>query len=105
MGFRTSEDSSKSWTIQDAPAGSSGGLTVTTSGGACGAAAKARSRSHGSTGTLRRYTTPHEPRRCRREVPPLLQSPSLSDDVTVFREDEEDAVRIVSGMLRRGEGG
>jgi len=31
--------------------------------------------------------------------------PSLSDDVTVFREDAEDAVRIVSGMLRRGEGG
>jgi predicted Zn-dependent protease len=29
----------------------------------------------------------------------------LSDDVTVFREDAEDAVRIVSGMLRRGEGG
>lgn len=30
---------------------------------------------------------------------------SLSDDVTVFRDDAEDAVRIVSGMLRRGEGG
>ncbi len=29
----------------------------------------------------------------------------MSDDVTVFREDAEDAVRIVSGMLRRGEGG
>jgi predicted Zn-dependent protease len=29
----------------------------------------------------------------------------LSDVVTVFREDAEDAVRIVSGMLRRGEGG
>jgi predicted Zn-dependent protease len=29
----------------------------------------------------------------------------LSDAVTVFREDAEDAVRIVSGMLRRGEGG
>ncbi|MEO8055292.1 MAG: TldD/PmbA family protein [Acidobacteriota bacterium] len=29
----------------------------------------------------------------------------MSDAVTVFREDAEDAVRIVSGMLRRGEGG
>ena len=29
----------------------------------------------------------------------------MSDDVTVFREDAEDAVRIVSGMLRRGEAG
>ncbi len=29
----------------------------------------------------------------------------MNDDVTVFREDAEDAVRIVSGMLRRGEGG
>ncbi len=29
----------------------------------------------------------------------------MSDAVEVFREDAEDAVRIVSGMLRRGEGG
>jgi TldD protein len=35
----------------------------------------------------------------------LLQSLSLNDVVETFRLDAEDAVRIVSGLLRRGEGG